>query len=41
MKNSGTGCGVLIYMFFMIIFMAALPGIGVLMLGGLMWWIFN
>ncbi|MCC8174272.1 MAG: hypothetical protein LIO65_07870 [Odoribacter sp.] len=36
-KNSGTGCGVLIYMFFMIIMMAAQPGIGLLMLGGLIW----
>ncbi|MCD8109684.1 MAG: hypothetical protein LUE14_06245 [Clostridiales bacterium] len=31
-KNSGTGCGVLIYMFFMIIMMAAVPGVGLIML---------
>ena len=40
-KNSGTGCGVLIYIFFMVIFMVALPGVGLLLLGGLIWWIFN
>lgn len=36
-KSSGSGCGVLIYIFFMIIMMAALPGIGLLMLVALIW----
>ncbi|MCD8046981.1 MAG: hypothetical protein LUE90_10255 [Clostridiales bacterium] len=36
-KSGGTGCGVLIYMFFMIIMLAACPGIGLLMVGGLIW----
>lgn len=36
-KNSGTGCGVLIYMYFMIIMIVALPGVGLIMLGALIW----
>jgi len=36
-KNSGIGCGVLIYMDFMIIMIVALPGVGLIMLGALIW----
>lgn len=36
-KSGGPGCGVLIYIFFMIVFMAALPGVGLIMLGALIW----
>ena len=36
-KSGGSGCGVLICIFFMIVMMAALPGVGLLMLGGLIW----
>jgi len=36
-KSNGTGCGVLIYIFFMIVFMATLPGAGLIMLAALIW----